>query len=153
MIHMKGDILFVCGKSFMSRIINMIDGQYSHIAIALSDDVILEAQRFTKSRITKNYFDDYDAIKLNLTIEQMQLLTESAIELVDIQYDYKQVLTTLFNRLFRRKIINDTSKYICSELVLKLLLDIGYINDSEYNKQINCTPNELYEFLRLKINI
>jgi len=150
---MRGDILFVRGNSWVSKIINRIDGTYSHIAILLSNEVIIEAQRFTKSRITKNNFIDYDVIRLNLTDTHIQLVSDSAIKLVDIKYDYIQVLTTLLNRLFGRKIINNRSKYICSELVLRLLLDINYITETEYSENINCTPNELYNFLESKNNV
>lgn len=143
----KGDILFVRGKSLISKVINSVDGPYSHVALALSDDTILEAQRFTESRIVKNYHVDYDIHRLDLTDEQRDMIVECALQLIGREYDYAQVVGTLFNRLFHITRKNNRSKFICSELVVEMLYIIGYIDECDKEAIIHCTPNELFEFI------
>ena len=143
----KGDILFVRGNSCISKIINYVDGPYSHVALALSDDTILEAQRFTESRIVKNYHVDYDVYRLKLTDEQRDMLVECALRLIGRDYDYTQVFGTLFNRLFRIARKNNRNKFICSELIVEMLYSIGYIDECSRESLIHSTPNELYKYI------
>lgn len=149
---MIGDILFVRGNSLLSKIINKVDGEYSHVALSLTnregiEDVILEAQSFTDSRITKNYIEDYDIVRLKLTEHQKQKLLEVAITSVDYDYDYSQILNIFLNKLFGRKRVNDKNKLICSELIIAVLFEIGFLEIQDYLEYINCTPNELFELL------
>lgn len=134
----------------VSKIIRMIDGEYSHIAIALSENVILEAQRFTESRIIKYTPVNYDILKLTLTEEQEAKLVDTSLELIGYEYDYAQIFSTFLHLVFRFKLKNSRKKYICSELIVELLYLIDYLSDSEYNLLIDSTPNELYAFLREK---
>lgn len=143
----KGQILFVKGDSFISKIINKLDGEYSHVCIAVSDTSILEAQRFSESRIVKNYHENYDVIELELDEYQKEILAETAIELIGYDYDYKQISFTLFNQLFKVARMNDRNKFICSEIVVNLLYKLEIIDEDEYGKLIDCTPNELYRYL------
>lgn len=144
----RGDILFIRGNSFISKIINSIDGPYSHIAIALSEDTILEAQRFTESRIIKNYHVDYDVYQLDLTESQLDGIVDASLVLIGHDYDYTQIVATLFNNLFKIARRNNRSKYICSEIIVELLHRIGYIDLKQRETIIHYTPNELNKFLQ-----
>lgn len=143
----RGDILFIRGNSFISKIINRVDGIYSHVAIALSEDTILEAQRFTESRIVKNYHTDYDIVDLHLTECHIDKLIDAALYFIGHDYDYTQIATILFNNLFKVARMNNRNKFICSELVIEVLYRIKYFTDSDIESIIHFTPNELYQFL------
>jgi hypothetical protein len=133
-----GDILFVRGHSPLSSIIRLFDkGEFTHVAIALSDTHILEAQYFTKTRITPIYFDDYEVISLDLPEDE---LLKISIQLVGKWYDYLQIVGYMVE-----KRTNNPNRLICSELVATLLFQMGRIEEYENVKDL--TPNELYQYL------
>lgn len=137
-----GDILFVRGKSPISKVIKLVDkGEFSHVSIAVSETHILEAQYFTKSRITPIYFDDYEIIRLDLTERERIDVLKLAINLVGKWYDYIQILGYVLKHR-----INNPNSLICSELVANLLYSLGKVSDS--NELRNATPNELYYLLK-----
>ena len=147
-----GSLLFVRGDSFISKLIQKIDsGSFSHVVVCLSEKgSILEAQRFTKSRIVPIYFDDYEVINLNLTDEQKVKLVKLAVDLVGIKYDYKQVFCELIEKILKKEIFpNNPNHMICSELITYLLLQIGYLKSTDdIDKFLELTPNELYSYLK-----
>jgi hypothetical protein len=147
-----GSLLFVRGDSLISKLIEKIDGgSFSHVCIVLSEKgSILEAQRFTKSRIVPIYFDDYEIINLNLTDDQKDKLVKLAVDLVGIRYDYKQVFCELIEKILKKELFpNNPKNMMCSELVTYLLLQIGYLKSTdEIDKFLDFTPNELYEYLK-----
>ncbi|AJA41369.1 enoyl-CoA hydratase/carnithine racemase-like [Geobacillus virus E3] len=148
-----GSLLFVRGDSFISKLIQKIDGgEFSHVCIAVSNKSILEAQRFTKSRIVPIYFDNYEVINLNLTNEQKDKLVKLAVDLVGIRYDYKQVFCELIEKILKKEIFpNNPKNMMCSELVTYLLLQIGYLKSTdEIDKFLELTPNELYSYLKTR---
>jgi Permuted papain-like amidase enzyme, YaeF/YiiX, C92 family len=133
-----GDILFVRGHSPLSRVIRLFDkGEFSHVAIALSDTHILEAQYYTKTRITPIYFDDYEVISLDLPEHE---LLKISIQLVGKWYDYLQIVGYMVERK-----TNNPNQLICSELVASVLYSLGEVEDYEEVKDL--TPNELYQYL------
>jgi hypothetical protein len=146
-----GDLLFVRGKSFISKMVNLFDGEFSHCCIALSDKVVLEAQYFTKTRITPIYFDDYEVVNLGLTNEQRDKILKLGVNLVGEYYDYGQILGILLQKLFhlKQRKFNNPNHMICSELITYLLLHVGYIQSTdEIDKFLELTPNELYFYLK-----
>jgi Permuted papain-like amidase enzyme, YaeF/YiiX, C92 family len=147
-----GSLLFVRGDSFISKLIKKIDGgNFSHVCVVISEKgSILEAQRFTNSRIVPIYFDDYEVINLNLTDEQKDKLVKLAVDLVGIRYDYKQVFCELIEKILKKEIFpNNPKNMMCSELVTYLLLQIGYLKSTnEIDKFLELTPNELYSYLK-----
>ena len=61
----KGDIVFVQGKGFISRFIRLIDnGRFSHVAIALSDARVIEADVDTKVAIRHFNEDNYNEVEV-----------------------------------------------------------------------------------------
>lgn len=145
----SGNVIFVRGKSLLSWLIRLFDhGEFSHCAICLSDNgtSILESQYFTKSRIVQFYFKDYENVDLGLTDEQKTRIQEFGLDLIGYQYDFIQVFSYAIKDIFRKfKIINDSKKYICSEIVGILLQESGVIPKDE--NLSNLTPNELYRYL------
>lgn len=145
-----GQIMFVRGNSWISKIINRVDGEFSHVAVVLSDSTVLESQRFAESRIIKNYHEDYKLLDLTLDDYQEDKILNSALKLIGVDYDYKQVAHVIFSGMFKIPRFNDRNKFICSELVVELLYDIGYLNSDEHDSLVDSTPNELYNFLASK---
>jgi len=133
-----GDILFVRGDSLLSSAIRLFDkGEFTHVAVAVSETHILEAQYFTKTRITPIYFEDYEIVRLDLP--EYEVLKIS-IQLVGKWYDYLQIVGYMLD-----KKTNNPNQMICSELVATVLYQLGEIED--YNKVKDLTPNELYQYL------
>lgn len=133
-----GDILFVRGHSPISRAIRLFDsGEFTHVAIAVSDTHILEAQYFTKTRITPIYFNDYEVVRLDLPEHE---LLKNSIQLVGRWYDYLQIVGYMIKH--RR---NNPNNLICSELVATILYRLEKVED--YSKVKDLTPNELYQYL------
>lgn len=144
-----GDIVFIRGNSWISKLIRMLDGEFSHLAIVLSDKgTVLEAQRFTKSRIVPFYFDNYEIVDLGLSQEQRDKLLKLSVDLVGYRYDYKQILGILWSKLFKTKRYNNPNNMICSELLVYLLFQLDWFdNPSEAEYLLDATPNEIYSYL------
>jgi hypothetical protein len=144
----SGDIVFVRGNSLISWLIKLFDhGQFSHVAIAVSDNEVLEAEYNTKTRITPFYFTDYEIVDLGLSDEQRKRVEKLAPKLTNFRYDFLEIVTIAIRNIFDRKfkIWNSPRAYICSELVEFVLSDIGVIPKDKDLK--NITPNELRRYL------
>jgi len=144
-----GDIVFINGNTPTSWIVRKIDGgPYSHVAVAVSDTHILEAQYFTKARIAPMKYKDFEVFDLGLTDQQRDIIVHLGIELVGRWYDYLQIIWYFLNSIFKldpKKIWNSKNNLICSELVEELLFQVGFLEKEEYLG--NITPKELYDFL------
>ena len=141
-----GDIIFVRGNSILSKIIRLFDkGRYSHVAIAVSSTEILESQYFTRSKIVKNYHEDYDVVDLNLSEYQRKEVVRMSKSMVGKWYDYKQILGYIFKRPW-----DNPNNMICSELVAVMLFEL-YILRPSHNITLEnfrmMKPNELYRYL------
>ena len=152
-----GDIVFSRSNGLISRIIRKVDGNspWSHTSIILSEDgAILEAQYFTKSRITPFYFDDYEIIELDLTDDQRDLLTKLSVDMTGRWYNYRRIFVILLSYIFRRKLSdkwNNPNHMICSTILVYLLIQVGYFNDEkEAERMLEFTPHELYKYLQKK---
>jgi hypothetical protein len=145
----SGDIVFVSDKSLLSRLIQYFDhGKFSHVAICVDENNILEAQYDVKSHIVPFSYVNYEIVDLGLSKEQRKRVSEIAVSLTGYGYDYLEILSIFIRNVFDRKfkIYNSPKNYICSELVEIVLQEIGVIpNDKELR---NCTPNELYKYLK-----
>jgi hypothetical protein len=143
-----GDIIFVRGNSLIAKAIEHFDGYFSHCCIALSDQVVLEAQYGTKSRIVPFYFDDYEIVDLGLSDEQRQRVLEMGVNLVGHRYDLLQIWSIFIRDAWNRnmRITNSPNNYICSELVEILLQEVGVIPNDKSLRDL--TPNQLYDYLK-----
>jgi hypothetical protein len=144
-----GDIVFVRGNSPLSYLIKYLDkGEFSHVAIAVSDNEILEAQYFTRSRITPFYFKDYEIIDLGLSYSHRNKVKELSKSLEGKIYDYFQVFLYFIRAVFYKelKIYHSPNYILCSELADIILTNIGIIPKDKFLG--NVTPNELYNYLK-----
>lgn len=135
-----GDIVFVRGTSLISKLVRLFDnGEFSHVAIAVSDSEVIETNWNMKSKIVKFHYKDYEIITLNLTEVQRQRVPVIARSLEGKWYDYLQVISYIF-----KSRLNNPRHLICSELVYNILSEVGYVNDDSL---LDITPNELYAIL------
>jgi hypothetical protein len=136
-----GDIIFVRGDSLLSKIIRFFDeGIFSHVAIAVSETEVIEANWNMKSNIVPFHYDNYEIVSLDLTNVQRSNVKKEASKLEGRWYDYIQIIGYMFNRR-----INNPRNLICSELVYLILSRIDFIDDKNIRE---CTPNELYRYLK-----
>lgn len=138
-----GDVIFVRGNSLLSKGIRYFDaGEFTHVSIAVSNTHIIEAQRFTDVRIVPIYFDDYEIVPMGLDNESDEV-AHWAISECGKNYDYMQILSYVLDKFFKTGVWNNPNDVICSELVIKMMLHFGMINEIERDM----TPNQLYRFM------
>lgn len=151
-----GDIIFVHGDDAVDKLIEYFDhGQFSHVAIAISDTEIVEAQykiNVVKRTFPKEYVK-YSIIDLGLTNEERNKVPSVALKLLDKKYDYLQILGCLIEDVFNIKgpnLLNNHQKLICSELVFTVLNETNILKDLNINVDdgIDLTPNQLYDLLK-----
>jgi hypothetical protein len=146
-----GDVIFVHGNGPLSRSIEYFDGgPFSHVAIAMPHDCVLESQYFVNTRIIPNPYDDVTVVPLSLTKEQQDALVVASFKYLEDKYDMRQIFGILLHDLFRLK-TNDTwnspRQLICSELVVDVLTDVGFFDAEEHAIFKDLTPNALYDAL------
>lgn len=145
-----GDVVFVKPSGVLSYLVAKIDGgPYSHVAIAVSETHIIEAQYFTKSRIWPVYAKNTLVLDLGLSDEQREALVHNAINMTGRWYDYRLIVTYFFRNVFKlnlKALWNSQNNLICSELVAVLLLSVGFVGAGQLQEK-NITPRELFEFL------
>lgn len=146
-----GDIVFVRGNSLISKMVRLFDkGEFSHVAIAVSDTEVLEANWNIKTRITDFYFKDYEILDLGLTNEERKLIKEASPYLVGRYYDFPQITWYMIGKLFSfdaKNRFNSPNNLICSEVIFYLLSEIGWL-DEALDIDPDVTPNELYAILK-----
>lgn len=155
----KGDLVFVQGKGIIAKIIRYFDkGTFSHVAIAVSNHDVIEADVDTKVAIrpflAKNW-NVIEVIDLGLTDEQRGEVFESAFELLGTRYDYIQLLWYAFKKVFKlngRNRLNNPHYVICSELVFIALDKSGILKDlgiaDTFKNGTDLTPNQLYDLVK-----
>lgn len=156
MVKMKeGDIIFVRGKSIKSHIVRLFDkGRFSHVAVCVSEDTILEANFFTKSHIItfdESIYSDIEVIDLGLTDEQRCMVTEVAKEYIGKDYDYAQLFGYALEKIFhcKKSLFNNPNNLICSELVFHILDRLGILEDLQIGSEgADLTPNQLYDLVK-----
>ena len=151
----KGDIIFVRGKSLKSRIVRLFDkGRFSHVAVCVSEEIILEADFFTKSHMVKfdeSKYDDIEVIDLGLSDELRFMVAEIALDYVGKNYDYAQLFGYAVEKVFhcKRNLFNNPNNLICSELVFHILDRIGILDDLQIGSEgEDLTPNQLYDLVK-----
>lgn len=151
-----GDIIFVEGTTLVSRLIQYFDdeGVYSHVAIAVSDTHIVEAQ-YGLNVIYREFPDEYkyySVVDLHLTDEQRQEIRPKAFTLLDRKYDYFQIAGYLLKRIFKTKKnrLNSRRNLICSELVYTVLRDTDTLNELGIKtlEGSDITPNQLFDLVK-----
>lgn len=155
----RGSIIFVRRKGIISKLIRLFDhrGKFSHVAIAISDTEILEADINIVSRVKKfnlKEYSYYEILDLGLSSEQQEKVVEISKAYIGKKYDYAQIFGYIIKNLFHLKgkiLFNNPNNLICSELVFNVLDHLGITNDLGITGEvrgIDLTPNELYDLLK-----
>lgn len=95
-----------------------------------------------KSRIVEFTYEDFELVRPNLTDQQRAEIPAAAKQLEGRLYDYLQILAYIF-----KSRVNNPRFLICSELVYRTLLAVGFAVPSKYE---DATPNELYAFFKAR---
>ena len=154
-----GNLVFVQGKGIISKIIRFFDeGDYSHVAIAVDYDTVIEADVNTKVVCREFVPDKYSKITimdLGLTPDEAMRVVDEAQKLIGKRYDYKQLIWYGLKRLFNlegRNRFNNPKNIICSELVFIVLSEAGILDELgikyDHIVGIDLTPNELYDLVK-----
>lgn len=153
----KGDIVFVQGRTIASRIIRLFDkGTFSHVAIAVNDSQIIEADVDTRVAIRpfdSSKYNIIEVIDLGVSLKQRQDIYESASKMIGTKYDYIQLLWYGLRRLLKLKgknRLNNPKYVICSEMVFRALEESGILSEMNIGnvRGIDLTPNELYDLVK-----
>lgn len=124
----SGDILFIRGHSYMSRLICRFQrSNFSHVALAMDEEHIIESTTFAKIQVNKLSHDQYKLMRVDLTEEQKKLVVEKALNYVGKRYDYWGVIKWLFRLLTRpqKYLLRSSKRYYCSGLVDRIFQDAG----------------------------
>lgn len=155
----KGDIVFVKGKSIISKTIMAFDkGKFSHCGIAVSDSKMIEAEYSHRTGVVdfnpSNYLD-YEVINLGLTATQRESVRRESLAMVGKKYDFGQIVWYVIGDLFNIKgknRFNNPNNLICSELVYIVLNNSNVLDDlgivESFSNGIDLTPNQLYDLLK-----
>lgn len=144
-----GDLVFVRSRGLIPRIIRLFDkGKFNHVAIALSETEILEANWYTRVHIISiSIHDDYVVVPLNLGEKHnMEVFTS---RFLGLRYDFKEIVSIWVRKLFGFKYLgkfNTPKEVICSELAAYYLEDRGI---AEPGIEL-LAPNELYAYIKNK---
>ena len=150
---MKIGVMFIRGDGvFFSKAIRLFTrGEWSHVAIEITEDHILESEIFQRCQILqKNQVDYYnlkhEVIEIELTDEQHRKMVNAIGKAIGKKYDYKLIIKILLKCIFKKRInFTNDEEFICSELASWLLYNIGVINNK---KVMSYSPNGLYRYLK-----
>lgn len=126
-----GDIVFFKGKSWISRIISKLTGSpYTHVAIAISPERILEANRFIKVSVREIAEDEIYSIQRyeSLTKQQKFTIYSGSTAYIGARYDYLNNLIWLIKLIINKDghgFVNNANKVYCSELIDRVYLLAG----------------------------
>lgn len=141
-----GDVIFVKPSGLLSGLVAKIDGSpFSHVAMAVSETHIVEAQAFTRSRITPITERETLILDLGLTDEQRDTIQDYAIAATGKWYDYSLIAGYFFRNVLKldfKALWNSQNNLICSELVAGLLILAKYEGAEGLQNQ-NISPREL----------
>ena len=153
---MVGDVLFVKGTGLVSRMIRFVTGgEWSHCAIFLDDNTLLETEWSTKCRIINIEDTDYlekehKIVRVPLTEDQKDLLQVVTYMSLGKKYDFWLIFKLFIKCLFGFKVKkNSYETLVCSELVGYVLLSLGVFTYDEAHIA-NTSPSELYNILKDK---
>lgn len=155
----QGDIVFAQGNGVISKLVRFVDkGTFSHVAIAVSETHIIEADAGSKVAVVpldKSEYNIIEVVDLGLTSHQRRMVYNCAMKYVGTRYDYLQLVWYVLRKVLHltgENKLNNPHNMICSELVYvvlneaRVLEELG-IKDSFRNGN-NLTPNELFDLVK-----
>lgn len=153
---MVGDVIFVEGTGIVSKIIQKVTGgKWSHVAIFITDTLILEAEWNTKCRIidireTGYLSKNHEIIHIPLKPKQLELLNVAIYPFLGARYDYWLIIKLFFSYIIGYKLRKSLpKKVVCSELVAHILLILGEFSYDDFGIS-TYSPIELYNLLKNK---
>ena len=145
-----GDIIFYRPTGFIGWAISKITkSEYSHVAMAVDNFHIIEADKFIQSRLSDlSYVEDIHRVYRIRDIDKATqfAVTTEALTMLGTNYDYSQVFGLFLRIILKRDEIslNRANKYICSEIIDSSLFrakvprrDMKHLGD--------ITPQELFD--------
>lgn len=147
-----GDIILVRDDEILGQLIDWAEsGIYSHVAIYIGDEKIIEAQGLKVVGITSlDTYPFYDVGSVDLSDEEREDLVRYALTQIGTRYDWLLIfLLFLRLKLHINVPYKKRSRTICSTFVRDCFLHSGIkLTDIE-----NCTPQEIANSPELKLNI
>ena len=150
---MTGDVLFVEGTGPISWLIKKVtNGKWSHVALFIDEETLIETEWNTKCRLININDTDYltkkhEIIHVPFDDKDKELLNVAIYPFLGAKYDYLLLVKLFFKYIlkigFKR---NTPQKVVCSELVAHVLLILGFFNYNEFGVT-SASPNELYNIL------
>lgn len=149
-----GDIVFFRGTSPISRLIRFFTkSEYTHVALAIGDKTIIEADRFVNTRIREIQPSEvYEIYRVEDMTELMRRrIAVIAPMFVGYEYDYLQIFGVALRMIFSRKqnFFNRSNKFICSELIDEVFHNSG-VPRKNTRPVGDVTPVELFEVYKLR---
>lgn len=145
-----GDVILYKSYGIIGRTISFITrSPYSHVALAVDEDTVLESDRFINTRLSDIHSRKvvHHVYRVNgITEEQQRNAVNYAMETIGTKYDYLQILGLFFRYVFRLKYLtfNSYNKFICSENI-----DYAFIRADIPRKDLehllDVSPQELLE--------
>jgi hypothetical protein len=145
----SGDVVFYKAKGVIGRIICFVTrSPYSHVALAVDSDTILESNRFIATRLAN--IDNgviHHVYRLEgVTEEQRKNAVSYAMTTLGTKYDYLQILGLFFRYVLRFNYLtfNTYNRFICSENI-----DYSFIQADiprrDLEHLLDISPQELLE--------
>lgn len=145
-----GDIILFKGKGIVSSLVKFFTkSKYSHAAMVLTDNMIIEANWYKNVNIVEFKYDsntmEIYRLKGGLNANQQLILLQSSYDMLNKYYDYAQLLGYVLERFIGKQYnnpLNFDNFIICSELIDKSYHKLG-IDLVEYRSYGNVTPDDL----------
>ena len=148
----KGDIVFTAPNTIMFKLIRWwTKDQYGHVALCVGhigkEPIIIEA---TARGIDVNAFkwrsqieEPYAIYRIpKLSEKKAKVLASKSMEFVGSGYDFK----TLLNFIYKKPKYKNDKKFICSELIFRILVSLKYL-EADVEKPEMVSPVKLREIL------
>jgi cell wall-associated NlpC family hydrolase len=135
-----GDVVFVRSNTWISKLVRHFDkGRFSHVAIAVSNGRVIEAQYNIKSKVRPLKYKSYEVFPMDLTDKQKRHLASILKKYKGKKYDFLLAFSMTSN-WFR---LDNPNYMICSELAVDILKEIGVLDPNLRDMK----PNEFYDYL------
>ncbi|MNW28274.1 hypothetical protein D3C74_50960 [compost metagenome] len=153
-----GDVVFFEGKGLIGRLIQKLTGSpYSHVALAVDSESIIEADRFIRTRITILPEENRVAVMRvspELSEKETASLVLYAKTMIGRKYDYANIFTWFIRLVFqwnRFKLVDNANRLYCSELIDRAYQDALNIDLCPDRQEGDVTPSQLFTSNMLKL--
>lgn len=144
-----GDVVFYRPRGPLSWLVAKISrSDYSHVALAINDHEIVEANFFIKTRRTKlTYNHKINSVYrlVDIDDEKRVLIVANALKTLGEHYDYWQIIGLFFRFVFHwnTDLFNSMNKLICSEEIDRDFYESG-VHRKDKEHLFDISPEELF---------